>query len=84
MRTVDRQSRSEQSEVSDTSGRSLRQAAPPGTPTAHRGPWCAYCFNDQQRHSNVTFRWAAAKNSGALPITGYEVQYQRDDDNDRQ
>ena len=30
--------------------------------------------------STVTFTWTAPTNTGTLPITGYVVQYQRDDD----
>ena len=32
--------------------------------------------------SNVTFRWEPPADRGTLPITGYVVQYQRDDDDD--
>lgn len=49
-------------------------ASAPGTPGAPGSPKAAHS------EGTVTFSWTTPKDSGTLPITGYEVQYQRDDD----
>ena len=50
--------------------------APPGTPGAP-GSITTPVATD----GTVTFGWAEPSDRGTLPITGYIVQYQRDDDN---
>ena len=48
----------------------------PGPPTISSGPTVA------ANATSYTLVWAAPDDRGTLPITGYEVQYQRDDDGD--
>ena len=60
-------------------------ASPPGTtPTAAQGTPDAPTLDGTgflcSAGSTVTFSWTPPANNGTLPITGYVVQYQRDDD----